>query len=112
MICSFVLYLIFRRWQPVGNLEWLGFAWLGIVVNAVAYLLWAISLKKAEDSAKTANLAYLVPFISIIISWLVLREKITVNAVFALILIIGGISLQSVNIKRQNNRKENGGKQI
>lgn len=101
-VCSFVLSLFFEKWQPIIGVQWLGIAWLGIVVNAVAYLLWAIALKDASDSAKIANLAYLVPFISIIISWFVLKEQITINAVFALVLIIGGILLQSVSLKKKN----------
>ena len=79
--------------------------WLGAVINAVAYLLWAIALKGAKDSAKIANLAYLVPFLSILLSWLVLKEQITIYALFALVLIVGGILLQSINIKRRS--KEN-----
>ena len=102
-VCSLVLSLIFENWQPIAGVQWLGIAWLGIVVNAVAYLLWAIALKGASDSAKIANLAYLVPFISIIISWLVLKEQITINAVFALVLIIGGILIQSISLKRDGN---------
>ena len=78
-VCSLVLSLIFENWQPIAGVQWLGIAWLGIVVNA---------------------LAYLVPFISIIISWLVLKEQITINAVFALVLIIGGILIQSISLKR------------
>ena len=103
-VCSLVLSLIFENWQPIAGVQWLGIAWLGIVVNAVAYLLWAIALKGASDSAKIANLAYLVPFISIIISWLVLKEQITINAVFALLLIIGGILIQSISPKRDGNQ--------
>ena len=102
-VCSLVLSLIFENWQPIAGVQWLGIAWLGIVVNAVAYLLWAIALKGASDSAKIANLAYLVPFISIIISWLVLKEQITINAVLALVLIIGGILIQSIRLKRDGN---------
>lgn len=100
-ICSLAAGLLFEKWQSVEGFQWLGLAWLGIVVNAVAYLLWAIALKGADDSAKIANLAYLVPFLSIIISWLVLKEQITINAIFALILIIGGILLQSIRLKKR-----------
>lgn len=100
-VCSLILSLIFEKWHPILGAGWLGIAWLGVVINAVAYLLWAIALHGADDSAKIANLAYLVPFLSIIISWLVLKEKITVNAIFALILIVGGILLQSIIVKKR-----------
>lgn len=98
-VCSLVMSLLFERWQPVSGGAWLGLLWLGVVVNAVAYLLWAIALKGADDSAKIANLAYLVPFLSIVLSAVVLKEQITVNAVTALVLIVGGILLQSVPVK-------------
>ena len=99
-VCSLVFGLIFEKWQPIVGVQWLGLGWLGVVVNAVAYLLWAIALKNAEDSAKVANLAYLVPFLSIVLSSVVLKEQITVNMVIAVVLIVGGILLQSIRFRR------------
>ena len=104
-VCSFAASLIFESPQPISGWAWTGLAWLGVVVNAVAYLLWAIALKNSEDSAKIANLAYLVPFLSIILSAIVLKEQITVSAVLALILIVGGILLQSINFKGSKNNE-------
>ena len=99
-VCSLVSGMIFEKWQPIVGIQWLGLGWLGVVVNAVAYLLWAIALKNAEDSAKVANLAYLVPFLSIVLSSVVLKERITVNMVIAVVLIVGGILLQSIRLRR------------
>ena len=99
-VCSLVSGMIFEKWQPIVGVQWLGLGWLGVVVNAVAYLLWAIALKNAEDSAKVANLAYLVPFLSIVLSSVVLKEQITVNMVIAVVLIVGGILLQSIRFRR------------
>ena len=95
-VCSFASNAFIEEWKPIEGAQWIGMLWLGVVVNAVAYLLWALALKGADDSAGIANLAYFVPFLSIIISAVVLGEKITVNAVFALVLIVGGILLQSM----------------
>ena len=103
-ICSTVAGLIFEKWLPIIGWQWAGIAWLGIVVNAVAYLLWALALKGAKDSAKIANLAYLVPFLSIVLSAVVLKEQISINAIIAVVLIMGGILLQSINPKRKNNQ--------
>ena len=99
-VCSLVSGMIYEKWQPIVGIQWLGLGWLGVVVNAVAYLLWAIALKNAEDSAKVANLAYLVPFLSIVLSSVVLKEQITVNMVIAVVLIVGGILLQSIRFRR------------
>ena len=102
-VCSTAAGLIFEKWQPISGTQWAGVAWLGVAVNAVAYLLWAIALKGARDSAKIANLAYLVPFLSILLSAVVLKERITINAVIAIVLIIGGILLQSIRLKGKTN---------
>ena len=101
-VCSTVSGLIIEACQPITGWQWAGVAWLGIVVNAVAYLLWALALKGARDSAKIANLAYLVPFLSIVLSALILKEQIACTAAIALVLIIGGILLQSIQIKKRS----------
>ena len=101
-VCSAVSGLIIEAWQPITGWQWAGVAWLGIVVNAVAYLLWALALKGARDSAKIANLAYLVPFLSIVLSALILKEQIACTAAIALVLIIGSILLQSIQIKKRS----------
>lgn len=100
-VCSLVAGLFCEDWTVIENMQWLALAWLGVVVNAVAYLLWAIALKQAKDSAKIANLAYLTPFLSVIISAVFLHEQLHITAAFALALIIGGILLQSIQFKKK-----------
>ncbi len=95
-VCSFAVGPLLEDWVPIRGMQWLGIIWLGVVTDAVAYLLWALALKGAEDTAKIANLAYLTPFLSVVCSAIVLKEKIKLQALVALVLIIGGILLQSV----------------
>lgn len=95
-ICSAILGFVTEEWRPiVGAVQWLGFAWLGVVTSAVAYLLWALALNGVKESAKIANLAFLTPFLSLIVSAVLLKEQIRLRAVIALIFIVGGILLQS-----------------
>lgn len=94
-ICAMALGLITEEWVMLSGKEWLSLLWLGVVVDAVAYLLWALALKGSENTAKIANLAYLTPFLSLIVSAVVLGEKITIRAGLALVFIIGGILIQS-----------------
>ena len=70
----------------------------------MAYLLWALALNGVENSAKIANLAYLTPFLSLLVSAVVLKEKIQMRAVVALIFIVGGILLQSFYERFQKDR--------
>lgn len=95
-VCALVTGLFTEDWVMIKGSAWIGIIWLGVVVDAIAYLLWALALKGVENTAKIANLAYLTPFISLIISVLFLKEKINLWAFVALILIIGGILLQNV----------------
>ena len=82
-------------WKPITGTQWLGILWLGVVIDAVAYLLWALSLKDVGNTAKIANLAYLTPFLSLIISAVTFKNGIEPNEVIALVFIVGGILLQS-----------------
>lgn len=94
-VCAGILGIMTESWVPIKGLQWLGMLWLGVVIDAVAYLLWALALKGTENTAKIANLAYLTPFMSLIISAVFLKEAIELRAVVALVFIIGGILLQS-----------------
>ena len=85
-----------EKWIPISGVQWIGMLWLGIVIDAVAYLLWALALKESENTAKIANLAFLTPFLSLVVSAVFLKEKIQLRAFVALIFIIGGILLQNL----------------
>ena len=94
-VCAAIVGLLTEDWTPIVGVQWLGMIWLGVIIDAVAYLLWALALKGVKNTAKIANLAYLTPFLSLIVSAIVLKEKIELRAIVALIFIIGGILVQS-----------------
>ena len=96
VLCSGGLGIFVEEWVPITGVQWLGMIWLGVVIDAVAYLLWALALQGVENTAKIANLAYLTPFLSLVVSAVLLKEKIEMRAFLALAFIIGGILLQSV----------------
>ena len=93
-VCGMIVGLMTEIWIPIKGIQWLGLLWLGVIIDAVAYLLWALALNGADNTAKIANLAYLTPFLSLIVSAIFLKEKIQLQALIALIFIIGGILLQ------------------
>ena len=90
-VFSAVAGVFTEEWVCITGMQWFGFLWLGIVINAIAYLLWAIALKGSADTSKIANLAYLVPFLSLVVSAILLDEPIRFRSFIALIFIIGGI---------------------
>ena len=95
-VCCFAVGPFIEEWAMPAGMQWVGLVWLGVFVNAAAYLTWGLALQKAEGTALVANLAYIVPFLSVIISTAVLKEELKLTAVAALVLIVGGILLQSV----------------
>lgn len=107
-VCALVLGRMTESWVTIEGVQWLGMLWLGIMVDAVAYLFWALALSEAENTATIANLAYLTPFLSLIVSAVCLKEKTTINAVFALLLIVGGILLQNIASGREKRTEKSG----
>lgn len=94
-VTALVIGLIQGDWVLPDLTTWLVLAWLGIFANAVGYLIWALALNRSKNSARIANMAYLVPVLSMLLSALLLHEAIHWNAIVALALILGGILLQS-----------------
>lgn len=105
-ICAFIVGIITEEWVPIRGVQWLGLIWLGVVIGAIAYLLWALALNDSENTAAIANMAYLTPFLSLIISAVFLKEKIDITAIVALLFIIGGIMLQSIYERKTTNKTE------
>ena len=77
----------------LGVWEWLGFAWNGIFVMAVATVTWALALKLG-GTAKISNLAYATPFISLVWTFFILEEPIKPLSLIGLAVIIVGIFIQ------------------
>lgn len=81
-----------------------GMLWNGIICNALPYLTWALALDLG-NTAVIANLAYLTPFVSLILTHFVLGEKITVFSVLGLLLIVTGIIIQMVVNKKWRHQR-------
>ena len=77
----------------LGGVQTLGLAWVGLGDYAVAYVCWALAMKSG-DTAKVANLAYLTPFLTLVVAHFVLGDPVTGWSVGGLGVIIAGIFLQ------------------
>ena len=99
-LCAALCSLFGKPWVPVHGLSWAGLIWIGVFLNAVAYLLWALAINGTDSTAAIANLAYLVPLLSMILSILFLHEPLKLRLVLALVLIVGGILLQNLPSKK------------
>lgn len=79
---------------PLGPVELGGVLWVGILVNAAGYVLWCTALQ-AAPSALLANMAYVAPVVSLVVSSLLLGEHIALESCAGLALIIVGFLLQA-----------------
>ena len=76
-----------------------GIIWLGIFMDAAAFLMWALALQKG-DTAKLSNFAYITPFLAVLYSALLLNEPVDLYSVAGLMLIMAGIIVQMGSSER------------
>lgn len=84
---------------PVSGGQVAGFLWLGVFVNAVGYLLWALALQDSSAAA-ISNFAYGTPAIAMVLSCVFLGEPMYYTSVVGLALILAGFFLQMYLTKR------------
>lgn len=92
-VVALVCCLVMGTFRLPTGTETIGLVINGTVCNALPYLLWALALDHG-NTAIIANLAYLTPFISLILTHVVLHEPVTVYSVLGLLLILLGIGIQ------------------
>ena len=82
----------------LSAVSWVSILFLGILCSGAAYVMWASALKEME-SAKVGAFLYFEPFVTVIASWIILNEKITLLMILAGIIITLGVVLVNVNLK-------------
>ena len=92
-LLSAIICLVRGEFPSLGGLQWIGIAWNGIVSIGIASTLWQLALSGA-DTAKISNLAYITPFLSMIWTWLILGEEISLWSLVGLGIILLGIFIQ------------------
>lgn len=76
----------------------LGLAWVGVCNTAIGFVAWDLAMKTG-DTAKIANIAYITPFLSLVVAYFLLGDPITVWSVGGLVVIVAGIFLQMKDAK-------------
>jgi len=62
-------------------------------MTAIPFTTWALALEKG-DTAKISNLAYITPFLSLVWTSLILKEKLNPYSILGLVIIVLGILIQ------------------
>lgn len=87
-LCCLKSGYILPTWQQIP-----GLLWLGVFINAVGFLLWAMALQESNTTS-IANFAYITPGLSVLLSGWWLKEPIYWHSILGLALILGGFFLQ------------------
>ncbi len=72
----------------------LGVTYVGLFEMGITFLIWLKALKLSKTTANVAGLIYLVPFLSLVVIYFVLGEKILPSTIAGAVFIVGGIILQ------------------
>ena len=97
---AFASVFIFLVWLCLGNVAVpplrgvIGGIYIGLFEMGLTFLAWLKALRTAKTTAHVVSLIYLVPFLSLVLIALILREPIYRSTLVGLVLIITGIVLQ------------------
>jgi drug/metabolite transporter (DMT)-like permease len=97
-----VFCLLFSpSWKP-PPLGLLGAAYVGLFEMGVTFVLWLNALKLSESTAKVGNLIFLSPFLSLVFIHFLVGEDILASTFIGLVLIVAGILIQQVKLRRED----------
>jgi len=74
--------------------------YIGLFEMGLTFLFWLLAMQYSRESASIANLIYLSPFLSLVFIHFILGEEILWSSAFGLALIVAGILLPKLNLRR------------
>jgi len=92
----FLALLLFGKVRIPSIYGILGATYVGLFEMGITFLIWLKALKLSKTTAHVTNLVYLVPFLSLVVISLVLREEILPSTIVGAVFIVGGITLQKL----------------
>ena len=96
----FLLLLLLGKLKVPSLSAALGATYVGLIEMGITFLIWLKALKLSETTAHVTNLIYLVPFVSLIVIYFVLGEKILPSTIVGVVFIVGGIIFQKLPLGR------------
>ena len=92
---SSVLFVSGRGWEAIHNIAtdgWLALGFLGIFCSGVAYIFWYDALK-ILPVAQVGTYLYIEPVVTVIVSFFLLSEEITLAGILGGVIILLGVCL-------------------
>ncbi|KUM03751.1 DMT family transporter [Chromobacterium subtsugae] len=82
-------------WQGLA-----GAAYVGALEMGFTFVLWLSAMKLTRSTASIANLIFLSPLLSLLLIHLILGEAILASTLLGLALILGGLAVQKLPLRR------------
>ncbi len=89
------LFVAGRGWESIHNIAtdgWLSLGFLGIFCSGMAYIFWYDALK-VLPVAKVGTFLYIEPVVTVVVSFILLGEKITLARVLGGLVILLGVEM-------------------
>jgi drug/metabolite transporter (DMT)-like permease len=92
---SSILFVIGRGWQSIHNIAtdgWLAIGFLGVFCSGLAYVFWYDALK-VLPVARVGTFLFIEPVVTVIVSFFLLGERITLPGLLGGVIILFGVWL-------------------
>ena len=89
-----VFTMIFSKIIVPNVAGFLGASYVGLFEMGITFIIWSKALKLSETTARVSNLIYFIPFLSLIVIYFVVGEKILFSTIVGLIFIVIGVIMQ------------------
>ena len=76
--------------------------YVGIFEVGITYILWLKAMNMSTNNAKIGNLVFFAPFLSLVFIHFFLRETIYITTFIGLVLIVAGILVQQLKMKKRD----------
>lgn len=95
-----VYILLFDSFIIDEPISLIGAVYIGLFEMGITFILWLKGLELSPNKTKSSTLAYLSPFLSFGFIALVLGEELLISSIIGLFLIITGIVIQHLRIRK------------
>lgn len=96
-----LVYVLVREGLTFDTRGIMSGLYIGLFEMGITFFVWLKALKYSENTAKTGNIIYLSPFISLFFIAVILKEPISIISILGLTLIISGILLPRLSFLKK-----------
>lgn len=100
MLYISIALFIFSELPKFSVKHYLSAGYVGLFEMGITFIIWSLALKKSKQTASVSKFIYLVPFISLVVIYFVLDEKIQTSTLIGLVLIISGLIFDNINFTK------------